>query len=76
MNRNLTQPEEIDLVLLVMESNDSGMVKPMPEHVKPDVVIQDAGCDKSAIKPASPDREVHGNSEHGHPEPLPYVWSM
>ena len=61
MNRNLTQPEEIDLVLLAMESNDSGMVMPMQEDVKTGL----------------PDGEMHADHlEQCRPDPLPYVWSM
>ena len=60
MNRNLTQPGEIDLVLLAMESNDSGMVMPMQEDVKTGL----------------PDGEMHADLEQCRPDPLPYVWSM
>jgi hypothetical protein len=80
MSRNLTQPEEIDLILMTMErpdsGPDSGMDKPIPDGARTRVTMQDAGRNKSTMKPDSPAGEAHKKPGHGSPDPLPYVWSM
>jgi len=80
MSQNLTQPEEIDLILRTLASNDLALfgTKPNPAKQKLSLkkTVQSTLPEASAIAGNSSIGARDVKSAHGFSEAYPYVWSM
>ena len=76
MSQNLTQPEEIDRILMARESRNMSLDSPLSDECQSGISIQNIKCGGVAkVADHSCDTE-HAKSTHGFCESLPYVWSM
>jgi hypothetical protein len=76
MSQILTQLEEADHILIAMAGHDMEVKKPIPDGVQLSETLREAKRDKLTMTSGFSNGEVHKKSEHGFPDPLPYVWSM
>lgn len=76
MSQILTQPRDASHISTARSDREKDLNKPSPCDVRPSGTFGKAKRDKLNLASVFPDAEVQKKSEHGFPEPLPYVWSM
>lgn len=76
MSQNLTQPEEIEHILIAMESRDMREGSPLSDGHPPGMTSQNTKCDGVEKATDVSCGAEHAKSIHGFCESHPYVWSM
>ncbi|HEU0233542.1 MAG TPA: hypothetical protein VFQ94_00215 [Gallionella sp.] len=69
MSQNLTQPEEIDHILMAMAGHDMKAGTPIPDGAQLNGAIHDFGCDESIGVTGFSYGIAHKKSAHGLPDP-------
>lgn len=59
MSQNLTQPEEIDHILMAMAGHDGEAETPIPDGAQSNGAVRDAGRDEFAMEAGFPCGVVH-----------------
>ena len=75
MSQILTELRDADLILMARSDRDKDVNIPSPCNVRPNGILGETKRDKLNLASVFCN-DVHMKSEHGFPEPLPYVWSM
>ena len=65
MGHCLTQPEEIDHILMSMAGDDMEVDAPTPDGVQPSRAILDVECEGSAMAPGYSYGDMHKKSAQG-----------
>lgn len=69
MSHCLTQPEEIDHILMSMADDDTEVDAPIPEGVRPSGATRDVEREELVMAPGFPYGEMHKESAHGLSDP-------